>query len=136
MPNLAFRIDSIRADRYGFEAVQQLSVNMNITLGKLERVGQAYATSFLIKVEYAPPVASVEIKGAVQATPLNEEEKSDLEKGVASGQPPPQLVASIFSYVLPVLALLTREIGLPPPVPLPLPAPQQPEGKRPPPSYV
>jgi hypothetical protein len=75
------------------------------------------------------------MKGRALIAPLNDEERLELEKSAASGQPPPQLVASIYSYVLPVLALLTREIGLPPPVPLPLPAPQQEKQPRAP-GYV
>ncbi|MCC6050721.1 MAG: hypothetical protein LM580_08430 [Thermofilum sp.] len=125
MPNISFQIESVRAERYSFEPVAQLSVNMNIVVGKIEKVNQGFAASFLIKLEYAPPVAAVDMKGRALIAPLNDEERQELEKSAASGQPPPQLVASIFSYALPVLALLTREIGLPPPVPLPLPAPQQ-----------
>lgn len=133
MPNLSFRIESIRAERYSFEQPPQFSINMNIVLGKLEKSGQAFNISFLIKVEYAPPVASVDVKGQVQVAPLNEEEARELERGMVAGQPPLQLVASIYSYVLPVIALLTREMGLPPP--LPMPTAQWPE-KPPTPSYV
>ncbi|MCS7104283.1 MAG: hypothetical protein NZ954_01800 [Thermofilaceae archaeon] len=134
MPNITFRIEGIRAERYSFEQLPQLAVNMNIVLGKVEKSGQVYTTSFLIKLEYQPPVASIEVKGTAYVTPLNEEEKKELEKGAATGQPPPQLLASIYSYVLPLVALLTREVGLPPPVPLPIP-PQQPEKQPTAPGY-
>lgn len=125
MPNVSFQIESVRAERYSFEPVAQLSVNMNIVMGKIEKVGQGFAASFLIKLEYTPPIAAVDMKGKAILAPLNEEERRELENSASTGQPPPQLVASIYSYTLPVLALLTREIGLPPPVPLPMPAPQQ-----------
>ncbi len=135
MPGISFQIESVRAERYSFEPVAQLSVNMNIVLGKIERVGQNFAASFLIKLEYVPPVAAVDMKGKAIVAPLSDEERLELEKSVETGQPPPQLVASIYSYALPVLALLTREVGLPPPVPLPVPVPQQEKQPRAP-GYV
>lgn len=134
MPNLAFRIESIRAERYRFEPLAQLSANMNITVGRLERAGQGYSTTFLIKVDYAPPVAALEVRGSVEVVPLSEEEGGELERGASTGQPLPQLITSIFAYVLPVLTLLTREIGLPPPIPMPVPTPQQ--ERKPTPGYV
>jgi len=135
VPNLAFRIEAIRAERYTFELAGQLVANMNITLGRLERRGEGYSTTFLIRVDYAPPVATVEVKGAVQVTPLSEEERRELEEGASRGQPTPQLLASIYAYTLPILALLAREIGLPPPVPIPVPRPPE-QGRQAAPGYV
>ncbi len=36
-PNLGFRLDSIRAEKYSFDVVPQLNINMNIMFGKPEK---------------------------------------------------------------------------------------------------
>ncbi|MEM2217695.1 MAG: hypothetical protein QW760_00155 [Thermofilaceae archaeon] len=129
MPNLSFQVESIRAERYNFEAISQLGINVNIMLGKLEKSQPGYRLSFVVKLEYSPPIASIDVKGLANITPSNEEECNSLENGVKSGQAPPAIAASIYSYLFPIIALLSREIGLPPPVPMPVSAPQPEKGE-------
>ena len=125
MPNVSFRVESIRAERYSFEAPSQLNVNVNIMLGKLERRGKAYEASFVVKLEYTPPIASIEVKGVAHVVPTSDKEKKELEQSLKSKRTPPTIAASVYGYVFPVIALLSREVGLPPPIPMPLPPPQQ-----------
>ncbi len=125
MPNLAFRVEAVRAERYAFEPLQQLAANMNLTIGRLERAGQAYSAGFIVKVDFSPPIASIEVRGTVHVAPASEEERGELERSASTGQPLPPLAVSIYAYVLPVVALLARELGLPPPVPMPFVEPER-----------
>ena len=78
MPNLSFRIDSIRAERYSFEAIQQLNINMNIMFGKPEKRENSFLVGFVIKIDCTPPMASIDIKGLVIITPISQDEYTKL----------------------------------------------------------
>jgi len=113
MANITFRLENIRAERYTFEPVKQLGININIMLGKLEKKDSILETSFVVKLECRPPIASIDVKGTLYFTPTTREERLD-EKALSN-----QLANMVYSYVLPIIALLSRELGLPPPVPQP-----------------
>uniref|UniRef100_A0A7J2U5Q5 Preprotein translocase subunit SecB n=1 Tax=Ignisphaera aggregans TaxID=334771 RepID=A0A7J2U5Q5_9CREN len=125
MPNIGFRIDSVRAERYSLEPVPQLNINMNVMFGKPEKKDDNYLLGFVIKIDCTPPVASIDIKGVVMVTPLNKDEAKALEEEFKKGVPYP-LLLTIYSYTLPLVSLLSREMGIPPPIQPPQP-PQQPK---------
>jgi hypothetical protein len=125
VPNIVFRIDSVRAERYGLEPVPQLNINMNIMFGKPEKKDSGYLLGFVIKIDCAPPVASIDLKGVVIVTPLNKDEAKTLEEEFKKGVPYP-LILTVYSYTLPLVSLLSREMGIPPPIQPPQP-PQQPK---------
>jgi len=120
LPNITFRVESIRAERYSYEAVRQLNININLMLGKLEKSGEGYRLSFVVKVDCTPPIASMDVKGSAYVTPVNPGERRELEESARTGRPAPQLAVSVYGYVFPIIALLSRELGLPPPVPPPV----------------
>jgi len=122
VPNIAFRIESIKAERYSFEVVEALGINMQIMLGKPEKgADNTYSYGFLVKVDCLPPIASIDIKGTMFVSPQSKEELEMIEKSAKEGTPPPPLIMAVYSYVLPLAALLSRELGLPPPCPPPQP---------------
>lgn len=127
MPNITFRVESIRAERYSYEAVRQLNININLMLGRLKSHGEGYRLSFVVKVDCTPPIASMDVKGSAYVTPVNSGERRELEESIKTGRPAPQLAASVYGYVFPIIALLSRELGLPPPIP---PPPSQKPGER------
>jgi len=128
VPNLMFRIDSIRAERYSFEPVPQLNINVNIMFSRPEKKDNNHIVGFVIKVDCTPPVASIDLKGVVVVTPLSSEEAKMLDEEFKKGIPYP-LILSIYSYTLPILALISREMGIPPPLQPPQP-PQQSQTKQ------
>jgi len=133
VPNIAFRIESIRAERYNFDTVETLGINMQIMLGKPEKSSDTtYSYGFLVKVDCLPPIASIDIRGTLFVTPQSKEEVEMIEKSSREGTPPPPLIMAVYSYVLPLAALLARELGLPPPCPPPQPQqPQSPQRMQP-----
>jgi len=134
LPGLSFRIESVRAERYSFEPVPSLNMNVQILVSRVEREVNGFRANFLVKLDCVPPIASIDIKGVVYVVPQNEAEKQQLEKDLGSGAVPPQLTNAIYSYTLPILALLSRELGLPPPCPPPIQIPK-PERREPKPGY-
>lgn len=117
---MSFRVESIRAERYSFEAVQQLSISINTMFGKPERRGDSVAISFLVKLDCSPPIASIDVKGVVMVTPASPEEARGLESELGRGVVPSVVLFAVHSYTIPIISLLSRELGLPPPIPLPV----------------
>ncbi len=120
MPNLGFRLDSIRAERYSFDVTPQLNINMNIMFGKPEKKDGNYIVGFVIKVDCTPPIASIDIKGVVVITQINIDESKSLEEDFKRNVIPYPLMLAVYSYTLPIVTLLSRELGIPPPVQLPV----------------
>lgn len=129
MPTISFRIDSIRAERYSFEPVPHLNISMNIMFGKPSRRDGSYAVEFVININCSPPIASISIKGSVFISPVSAEESRKIEADLSKQPPPQPLIAMVISYNLPIIALLSRELGIPPPVQLPLQPPAK-EGEH------
>ncbi|MEM0005819.1 MAG: hypothetical protein QXJ56_00130 [Ignisphaera sp.] len=120
MPNLSFRIDSVRAERYSFELVHQLNINMNIMFGKPESKDNSFLIGFVVKIDCTPPMASIDIKGLVIVTPMNQDEYIKLGEEFKKGTMPYPLVIAVYSYTLPIISLLSRELGIPPPIQFPI----------------
>jgi hypothetical protein len=116
MPTIGFRINSIRAERYSFEPVPQLNINMNIVFGRPTKVDNNYTVDFIIKIDCVPPIASIDIKGAVLIAPMNPDEAKKLETDFSQPSPPQQLITAVLTYTLPIIAILSRELGIPPPI--------------------
>lgn len=116
MPSIGFRIDSIRAERYSYELVQQLSINMNVVFGRPTRKNHSYMVEFVIKIDCIPPIASIDVKGLIFITPINTEEAKKLDEDFSKLSPPQPLITTVLSYTLPIISLLSRELGIPPPI--------------------
>jgi len=128
LPNISFRIESIRAERYSYEALPQLNIGIRIMFGKPEKMrNDMYKVGFVIKLDCNPPVASIDVKGTALVAPTNPEERRSLEQDLDKGRVPYPLMVATYSYILPIVSLLTRELGLPPPIPPPPPPMKQSE---------
>lgn len=130
MPTISFRIDSIRAERYSFDPVPQLNINMNVMFSKPSKKDGSYSIEFVVKIDCMPPIASINMKGIVFITPVNVDEAKKIEEDLSKPAPPQPLIATVFSYTLPIIALLSRELGLPPPIQIPSPSEAREEGKK------
>lgn len=75
---------------------------------------------FVFKVDCNPPIATLDIRGSTFITATSSEELKELENQLSQNRVPPPILMATFSYVLPLLSLLARELGLPPPVPPPI----------------
>jgi len=116
VPSIGFRIDSVRAERYSYEPVPQLNINMNIVFGKPSKKDNSYTMDFIIKIDCTPPIASIDVKGAILITPINLNEAKKLDEEFSQPSPPQPLITAILTYTLPIIALLSRELGIPPPI--------------------
>lgn len=116
MPSIGFRIDSIRAERYSHELIQQLSINMNVVFGRPTKKDHSYMVEFIIKIDCTPPIASIDVKGLIFITPINAEEAKKLDEDFSKPSPPQPLITTVLSYTLPIISLLSRELGIPPPI--------------------
>ncbi len=96
--------------------------------GRYERAANgSIRIGFVFKLDCSPPIATLDIRGTAFITALNDEEKRQLESELSQNRIPYPVMVATFSYVLPILSLLARELGLPPPVPPPIPQAQLPQ---------
>ncbi|MEM1541859.1 MAG: hypothetical protein QW101_03175 [Ignisphaera sp.] len=130
MPTISFRMDSIRAERYNFDPIQHLNINMNIMFSKPIKKDNTHIVEFIVKIDCIPPIASINLKGAVYITPIDQNEAKRIEEDLSNSTPPQQLFITVYSYTLPMIALLSRELGLPPPIQIPLSSREEKEGKH------
>ncbi|MEM4442109.1 MAG: hypothetical protein QXI86_06525 [Ignisphaera sp.] len=130
MPTISFRMDSIRAERYNFDPIQHLNINMNIMFSKPIKKDNTHIVEFIVKIDCIPPIASINLKGAVYITPIDQNEAKRIEEDLSKPTPPQQLFITVYSYTLPMIALLSRELGLPPPIQIPLSSREEKEGKH------
>lgn len=62
MPTISFRMDSIRAERYNFDPIQHLNINMNIMFSKPIKKDNTHIVEFIVKIDCIPPIASINLK--------------------------------------------------------------------------
>jgi len=99
--------------------------------GRAERVSDSsIRLGFVFKLDCNPPIATLDIRGTALIAALSDEEKRQLENELSQNKIPYPVMVATFSYVLPILSLLARELGLPPPVPPPIPQIQSVQQQR------
>ncbi|MEM0490181.1 MAG: hypothetical protein QXH73_03085, partial [Ignisphaera sp.] len=101
MPTISFRMDSIRAERYNFDPIQHLNINMNIMFSKPIKKDNTHIVEFIVKIDCIPPIASINLKGAVYITPIDQNEAKRIEEDLSKPTPPQQLFITVYSYTLP-----------------------------------
>jgi len=103
---------------------------MNIMFSKPIKKDNTHIVEFIVKIDCIPPIASINLKGAVYITPIDQNEAKRIEEDLSNSTPPQQLFITVYSYTLPMIALLSRELGLPPPIQIPLSSREEKEGKH------
>jgi hypothetical protein len=107
----------------------QISVNINLVDFSLksERTVEA---PFVFTVSYMPSVAQISIKGKAHATG-EKDEISRLVEEHAQKKPPIAVIQAISGAAIAEAILMSKTLGVPPPLP-PLPTPQGQEVQKPP----
>lgn len=115
MPHISVRVESVKAERFSFEpvAIMQMNVSMMFSQGKKE--GDRYVLSYVVKLDVNPPIASISVKGSCTVTPVNAKEGEELEKLFKEKKVPSNVAGFVYSYVMALVSLLARELGLPTP---------------------
>ncbi len=123
-------IVNISADRFwdARKPIPQIQINTNLNLvGMEKKADDVLEVPFVLTINYNPSIAQLSLKGKAFVVG----DKDELEKvyrDYEEKRPPPQvIVQSISNVVFIESVVISRALGIPPPIPLP----QIPEAKPP-----
>ncbi len=124
-------INNLSAERFwdNRKPAPNIQISTNINVVNIERKAEdSLEVPFVLTISYNPSIAQMNLKGSA----FVQGDKSELEKVVKDYEqkkPPAQIILqSISNVVFTESILVSRIIGIPPPVPLP----QIPEASKPP----
>lgn len=99
----------------------QIAVNVNL-LGIEELVDGSLEAPFVFTVNFTPSIAQISIKGKAKIAGEKEETHKIVEEHRQQKPPPMQIVQAISGAAIAEAILISKTIGVPPPLP-PLPTP-------------
>lgn len=100
----------------------QIAVNINI-LAIEERDDGSLQVPFVFTVNFTPAIAQISIKGRAKVQGEKDEMQRILQEHKEQKSPPVQVIQAVSSTAIAEAILLSKTMGIPPPLP-PLPAPQ------------
>ena len=102
----------------------QLQIAVNLNLLGFEEVdgGSSLQTPFVFTVNFTPAIAQISIRGRAKIEGGKDELAKILQEGKEQKPPPQQVVQSIVNVTMAEVIILSRSIGIPPPLP-PIPPP-------------
>ena len=105
----------------------QIAVNINL-VGFDQKSERAIEAPFVFTVNYTPSIAQISIKGKAHATG-ERDEISKLVEEHTQQKPPILVIQAISGAGIAEAILVSKILGVPPPLP-PLPAPQEQEPRK------
>ncbi len=104
-------------------------ISANVSVTGLEKSERGLVLPFVVSISYNPSVAQISLKGRAIVTG-KEEELKKIEEGYNKRlPPPPSVLQSITTASLAEAVILSKSIGVPPPLPVPGPPPAQKQEK-------
>jgi len=100
----------------------QIAVNINILAVEQQEDG-SLQVPFVFTVNFTPAIAQISIKGRAKVQGEKDELQKILQEHKDQKSPPMQVVQAVSSAAIAEAILLSKTMGIPPPLP-PLPAPQ------------
>jgi hypothetical protein len=99
----------------------QIAVNINM-LGIEEMTDGSLQAPFVFTVNFTPAIAQISIKGRARIQGEKDEMQKILQEQKEKKAPPAQIVQAVSSTAIAEAILVSKTIGIPPPLP-PLPSP-------------
>jgi len=99
----------------------QIAVNINV-LGIEEQSDGSLRSPFVFTVNFTPAIAQISIKGRARIQGEKDELQKILQEQKEKKAPPNQILQAISSTAIAEAILISKTIGIPPPLP-PLPTP-------------
>lgn len=135
--SVSIRLTYIHGEKLVEETPKELQVHLQVTLpsGEVILKKQGLEVPYVVSLVTNPPAANITVKGVVVITGDSSELKK-IEKDIKNRRVPPFIINPLMQFAFFEVMLLSRELGLPPPVPIPAIAPQQPQSKSGKPPYI
>jgi len=99
----------------------QIAVNINM-LGIEEMTDGTLQAPFVFTVNFTPAIAQISIKGRAKIQGEKDEMQKIVREQKEQKAPPPQIIQAVSSTAIAEAILLSKTIGIPPPLP-PIPSP-------------
>jgi hypothetical protein len=99
----------------------QIAVNINM-LGIEEEKAGGLQAPFVFTVNFTPAIAQISVKGRAKVQGGSDELQKILKDYKEQKSPPAQVIQAVSSTAIAEAILISKSIGVPPPLP-PLPAP-------------
>lgn len=121
MVTVNIRFTHITAERTLENLPPQIQFQTQLTMpsGEVDLKETQMKIPFIFIVTTVPPVANISLKGHVVVEGPSEELKKIYKDLTAKKQPPKFLITATLHNNLVEAVLMSREIGVPPPIPLP-----------------
>jgi hypothetical protein len=101
----------------------QIQIAVNINLLGIEELGDGSLLSpFVFTVNFTPAIAQISIKGRARIQGEKDEMQRILQDQKDKKAPPAQIIQAVSSTAIAEAILISKTIGIPPPLP-PLPTP-------------
>jgi hypothetical protein len=137
MIRVTVQVTNLSGERYwGYEAQlpPQVQIGVNINIVGIEQKGEgAIEAPFVFTVTYSPSIAQLSVKGKAQVNGDKAEISKMVEEHRQSKPPPGPVIQAVSSIAMAEAILLSKSLGVPPPLPpMGMPSDQpQPIAKRP-----
>jgi hypothetical protein len=109
---------------------QNVHVSANVSIVGMEEEESKLILPFVTSITYNPSVAQISLKGRAIVSGEKEELQKIQEDYKKHLPPPPALLQTITNVSLVEAVILSRTVGVPPPIPLPTFPPQQQKGEK------
>lgn len=97
----------------------QININSNLNILDVKANPESIETKFVFNINYAPSIAQINLRGKAIVTGLKNDVQNLLKEYKESGRPSPFIVQSISNTAFVEATLISRILGVPPPIPLP-----------------
>lgn len=104
---------------------QQLQISINVNLIDFEPITKEEASSrFIVSVQYIPSIGQVTVKGRLLING-EENELKQIKEANERKQVPFALIQAISNFTIGEIIIISKALGIPPPLPLLLPPAQE-----------
>lgn len=119
MFTVSVQLSSINAERLSENLPPKMQFNVNLALPSSNpyRRNNQYIIPFTFTVSSMPPVVQIVLKGNAIVITTSKNELDKLEKDIRNKKIPSPIVQAIFTNMLAESILLSRSLGVPPPLP-------------------
>lgn len=98
-----------------------LQIQLALPAGQVHREDSRLVLPFTLTASTTPPILSITIKGLAEVRFEDEHLMEEMLRDIEKGKVPHPIFATVFQYCYFEVVLLSRELGLPPPIPAPAP---------------